>query len=319
MNLILEDVLAARTRVRHQIHKTPLLTCSKLNEELGCKLFIKAEHLQKVGAFKARGALNFIKSIAAPSGIYTTFSSGNHGQAVAWASAQVGAKAVIFMPEDASPAKVAAVEGYGGEVRRAGFSSTDRMQACMAYVEETDATVVPPYDHEAIIAGQGTAMLEILEEQPLFDVALIQCGGGGLLSGNAFVLRTLRPKSKVFACEPANADDLAQSLAKGEKQTIPFPDTIADGQRNLCVGDLNWAIIRELVSQGLTCSEAEIRQAMRLMATYTKQFLEPSGAVGLACLLAHRQRFAGKKVVIFASGGNIALPDYAAMVGKDAG
>jgi threonine dehydratase len=319
LNLILEDVLAARTRIKRKIHKTPLLQSQQLSELANCQLFIKAEHLQKVGAFKARGALNFILSVPSETRLYTTFSSGNHGQATAWAAAQVGAKAVIFMPEDASPAKVAAVKGYGGEVRFAGFSSTDRMQACLAFVESSKATVVPPYDHEAIIAGQGTGMLEVLEDVPLFDVALVPCGGGGLLSGSAFVLRTLRPKSEIFACEPENAFDLSRGLDRGEKQTIPFPDTIADGMRNLTVGDRNWALIQQHVKAGLTCSEEQIREAMRLYATFMKQFIEPSGAVSLACLLAHKERFAGKKVVIYASGGNIALPDFAALVGSHAG
>lgn len=318
MNLILEDVLAARARIKPYIHKTPLLTSQHLSKIAGCELYIKAEHLQKVGAFKARGALNFVLTQRAPSGIYTTFSSGNHGQAVSWAAAQTGAKAVIFMPEDASPVKVAAVKAYGGEVHHAGFSSVDRMQACMAFIETSKATLVPPYDHEVIIAGQGTGMLEVLEDLPLFDVALVPCGGGGLLSGSAFVLKTLRPKSQVLACEPENASDLATGLRLGEKQTIPFPNTIADGMRNLTVGDRNWQIIREHVAEGLTCSETQIREAMRLLVTFTKQMIEPSGATSLACLLAHRERFTGKKVVIYASGGNIALPDFASMVGADA-
>ena len=315
MTVILEDILAARTRIRRYIHQTPLLQSQKLSEMLGCNLYIKAEYLQKVGAFKARGVMNYLLSDTSGAEIYSTYSSGNHGQALAWGAASLKRKSIIFMPEDASPAKVAAVKGYGGEVRFAGVSSADRYNACHAYAKEVDIHIVPPFDHNWIIAGQGTAMVEIIEELPEFDAALVPCGGGGLLAGCSFVLNTLRGgKVPTYACEPAMAADLQEGLASGERKTIEFSPTIADGMRNLCVGDRNWEIIKECVPEGLACREETIVEAMRLYAIYLKNYVEPSGAATLACLMENKERFAGKTVVIVASGGNIALKDYAKMV-----
>ena len=314
MDFQLEQVMAARARIKPHIHRTALFRSRRLDELTGCNVYVKAEFQQKTGAFKARGALHFILAAHPNMREYTTFSSGNHGQAVSWAAQSVGAKATIFMPEDASSAKIAGVRAYGGEARFAGLSSSDRMQACLAYAKDSGAVVVPPYDHEAIIAGQGTVMLEILEDLPVFDAALIPTGGGGLLSGNAFVLSQLRPRTEVFACEPAAASDAAASLESGQLQKIPYPSTIADGQRNLCLGERNWSIIKDTVREGLVCEEEQIREAMRAYASYTKHVVEPSGATSLACLMANRERFAGKKVVIIASGGNIGLDTYAQLV-----
>jgi len=313
----LEDVLAARARIKRKIHKTPLLRSVQLSKLLGCELYFKAEHLQKTGSFKARGALNFLLCDPEPVETYTTYSSGNHGQALAWAAGNLGRKAVIFMPEDASPAKVSAVQGYGGEVRFAGLSSTDRMEACLAFVEGGDARVVPPYDHPFIIAGQGTAMLEVLEEKPHFDIALLPVGGGGLLSGNALTLKTLRQHIQIMACEPELAADVKASIENAELTQIAYPATVADGLRNLCLGNRNWTIIRELVSEGLCCSEQRIIEAMRYYACYLKQLVEPSGAVPLACLMENQAAFAGKTVVVYISGGNIALSDYGRLVSGD--
>jgi len=314
LRLKLEDVLAARTRIKPYIHKTPLLQSRQLSNLAGCDLRFKAEHLQKTGAFKARGALNFLVQEPESTTDCATYSSGNHGQATAWAAALLGKGARVFMPEDASPAKAAAVAGYGGKIEYAGRSSEDRRQACERYAADSGATIVPPYDNERIIAGQGTTMLEVLEDLPLFDVALIPAGGGGLLAGSSFVAHTLRRKVEIYACEPELAGDLAASLAAGELKRIDYPATIADGARNLCVGDRNWAIIRECVAGGLTCSEEGIREAMALLGLHLKQYVEPTGAVALACLLAHRDRFRGKRTVVYLSGGNAAPADYARLV-----
>lgn len=314
VSLRLEDVLAAKTRLGEDIHTTPLLRSRLLSGMLGCDIHIKAEFLQKTGAFKARGVLNFLRATPEVRGTVTTYSSGNHGQALCWAAGLHGKKAVIFMPEDASPAKVAAVRQYGGEVRRAGLSSAEREAACRAFAKESQATVVPPYDHELIIAGQGTVMLEIVDQLPLFDAVLIPTGGGGLLSGNALALGNLRHRTNVFACEPERASDARASLRAGSLQSIEYPSTIADGTRNLCLGQRNWALIQKYVHEGLVCSEDQIIEAMALYATYLKQVVEPSGAVSLACLIASRDRFKGKTVVLIASGGNIALPDYGRLI-----
>ena len=317
MAIKLEDVMAAAIRLKGTVHHTDLIYASSFSQPAGCEIYIKPEFLQKTGSFKARGAFNFCASDSSGVGEYTTYSSGNHGQAMTWAAVCSGKKATVFMPENASPAKVAAVRGYGGEVRFAGFSSADRWEACTAYAAESGAQVVPPYDHEAIIAGQGTCMLEVLKDLPHFDAALIPVGGGGLLGGCSLVLNTLRPGITVYACEAEAANDVQQSLKAGELRSIDLPDTIADGMRNLVVGDRNWEIIRRCVHGGLTCSEEGIREAMRRYATYTKSFVEPTGAVTLACLTANRALFKGKKVVLVASGGNIAIQDYARLISEN--
>ena len=314
MALILEDVLAARARIKPEIHRTPLLHSRRLSEEMGCDLYIKGEHLQKTGSFKVRGVLNFLLTTGAQSKSVTTYSSGNHGQALAWAARLRGMTATVFMPEDASPMKVAAVKGYGAKASFAGMTNQDRETACRQFAEREGALVVPPYDHKRIIAGQGSAMLEVLEDLPRFDVALLPAGGGGLLSGNAFVLNALGRPTQVFSCEPSLAEDLKLSLDAGARKRIDFPNTIADGLRSLSVGDLNWEIIQKTVRAGLTCSETSIGKAMAYYAAWLKQVVEPSGAVSLACLMENRQRFLGKKVVVFVSGGNIALADYAKLV-----
>jgi len=318
VTLRLEDVLAAKVRLGKDIHQTPLLQSRLLSEHVGCKVFIKAEFLQKVGAFKARGVLNFIRANDVAKEELTTFSSGNHGQALAWAGRLHGKEVVVFMPEDASPAKVAAVKQYGGIVHPAGLSSSDREKACRAYSEKTGAVIVPPYDHESIIAGQGTVMVEIVSQLPMFDAVLIPTGGGGLLSGNALVIASIRQHAKVFACEPLSAADAQASIRSGTLQSIGYPSTIADGARNLRLGDRNWELIRRYVTDGLACSESQIVEAMWLYGTYLKQVVEPSGALSLACLLAHRDRFRGKTVVLIASGGNIALQDYGKLMQQHA-
>lgn len=314
----LEDVLAAKTRLHGRIHRTPLLHSKQLSDRLGCEVYLKVENLQKTGSFKARGALNFLLSETEAAPVYTTFSSGNHGQALAWSAQTLGYRAVIFMPEDASHAKVAAVKGYGGEVRYAGTSSDDRRQACEAFADAEGACIVPPYDHPRIIAGQGSIMLEILEDLPLFDAAFIPVGGGGLLSGNALVAYELGRTTAIYCCEPEAAADAKASLAAGQLKRIDYPHTIADGARNLCLGNHNWAIVRETVRAGLTCSEAQIKAAMRLYAVFTKMIVEPSGALSLACLAAHCDQFTGRKVVLVVSGGNVALPQYASWIEDNA-
>ena len=315
-NLKLEDILAARARIKGQLHHTPLLRSRQLSLRLGCDLYIKAEHLQKTGAFKPRGVLNFLTAREDLPKEVTTYSSGNHGQALAWGAALREKRATVFMPEDASPVKVAAVKAYGGKVVFAGLSSDDRRKACEEFAAGSGACIVPPFDDPNIIAGQGTVVLEVIEELPLFDAMLIPTGGGGLLSGNAFVLNALRRRTRVFACEPEAAADARDSLLSGELLRIGYPDTIADGVRNLSLGTRNWEIIRKCVAGGLVCAETDIVEAMTLYAAYLKQVVEPSGAVSLACLMANRKEFLNRKVVLVASGGNIALPEFAKMVGK---
>lgn len=317
MNLKLEDVLAAKARIKPYLHKTPLRYSQQLSERLGCELYVKCENLQKTGSFKARGVTNLLLCDTSGHDTVTTYSSGNHGQALAWGAKQLGRKAVVFMPEDASPAKVSAVKGYGGDVHFAGLSSADRYQACMTWMEDHQALEVPPFDHEHIIAGQGTTMIEILEDLPQPDAVLIPAGGGGLLSGNALAAANLRSNLEIFACEPESAADVKMSLDSGERTAIEYPDTLADGLRNLCLGELNWEIVRKHVTAGLVCSEKAIKRAMAAYAQFMKLYVEPSGAVTLATLMEQPQRFAGKTVVLILSGGNVAPWDYARMVNDE--
>ncbi|CAM2009009.1 threonine ammonia-lyase [Acanthopleuribacter pedis] len=309
----LEDVLAARIRIKPFIHKTPIFSSQTLNRQLGCEVFLKAENLQKTGSFKARGVSNFLATREAIADEITTYSSGNHAQATSWAAARHQRRATVFMPEDASPAKVAAVKHYGGEVQFAGLTTQDRHDACHAYAERTGAQIVPPYDHEAIIAGQGTVSLEILEELPQFDALLLPTGGGGLCAGNAFTIRSLRQTTRVYACEPTTADDARQSLESGTLTAINFSATIADGTRALCLGDRNWALIQQHVAGGLVADDPTIIEAMRDLARYLKLIVEPSGALALACLAANREQFAGQKVVVVLSGGNINMDTYSTL------
>ena len=312
--MVLEDVLAAKARIRSWVHHTPLLRSHLLSEYLGLDLFFKAEHLQKTGSFKVRGVLNFVLS---EGGSYTkiaTYSSGNHGQAVAWAASLLNKQPVVFMPKDASEAKIAAVKGYGARVHFAGHTTEDRRRACEAFASEHDSLIIPPYDHPAIVAGQGTVMLEILTDQPDIDAVLVPTGGGGLASGNALVLKGIRQKVEIYTCEPDSAADAKASLEMGALQHRPLSTTIADGLRSLSLGQLNWELLHQYADGGLVCDEAAIREAMRLYASYLKQWVEPSGAVSLACILRNREQFSGKRVVLIISGGNISVPDFVKVV-----
>ena len=313
-NLKLEDILAARILIGRKIHKTPLLHSQKIDQILGCEVYFKAECFQKTGSFKARGASHFLANANPPSKKVTTYSSGNHGQALAWAAAAHDYEATIFMPEDASSAKQAAIKGYGGNIALAGFTSDDRYQACTKYAAQAEALIVPPYDHEWIIAGQGTLCLEVLEEMPQFDALLAPTGGGGLLSGNALALKSLRQNTNIYACEPELADDARQSIKRGSLTSITYPKTIADGARNLCLGDRNWNLIQRFVDDGLAAPEFMIISAMKKIATYLKVLVEPTGALGLACLMSHLDQFQGQRIVVVISGGNVSLETYSQLV-----
>lgn len=302
------EILAARNRLHGRIHQTPVLTSRILNEALGCDVWIKAESLQKTGSFKVRGVLNFLDTQDIGSRGVACYSSGNHGQAVAWAARGRGFPAWVFVPQDATEAKVSAIAGYGGHVEEAGVSVEERRRACESFAASQGVCVIPPFDHRAIISGQGTVMLEVLEEIPIVDAVLVPVGGGGLLAGCAVVAKTLRPNVEVIACETSDADDACRSLASGKLMENPHPPrTIADGMRHQRLGDVNWEIIQGVVDAGLICTEADVIQAMKRYAQTFKQIVEPSGAVSLGCLMAHGERFRGKRVVLIASGGNVEL------------
>ncbi|MCB1043311.1 MAG: threonine/serine dehydratase [Acidobacteria bacterium] len=312
--LQLMDILAAKSRIANHIHKTPILSSRRLNQHLGCSLSFKCEALQKTGSFKARGALNALLSQPELPYAITTYSSGNHGQALAWLAQSRDIKAFVFVPEHAPDAKLDAMRAYGAQITFAGTTVDARKQACLNFAEESRALVIPPFDDPAIMAGQGTTMIEILEDLPHLDAMLVPTGGGGLLSGVATVLRTLRPHAQVFACEPVSGNDAQLSLQAGEPVTIPGPKTMADGVLHVRLGDLTWPVISQLVTGGLTCSEDSIVEAMRLCHRYLKLVAEPTGVLGLACLLEHRDQFAGKQLATVVTGGNISPQTYGKLI-----
>jgi threonine dehydratase len=302
----LTDVRAAHDRIRPFVHRTPVLTCSAINALASARVFFKCENFQKVGAFKIRGATNAVQSLseeAAARGV-VTHSSGNHAAALALAAHRRGIPAYIVMPSNAPPNKREAVAGYGGRITFCEPTQAAREATCAGLVRQTGATLVHPYDDDAVIAGQGTAALELLEEVPDLDAILAPVGGGGLLSGTLIAAKGVRPHVRVIGCEPALADDAAASLQEGRIVPARPPITIADGLRT-SLGERTFPIIRELVETIALAEEAEIRAALRLMLERMKVVVEPSSAVPLAALLHRPLGLAGKRVGIIVSGGNL--------------
>ncbi|MGM0898979.1 MAG: threonine ammonia-lyase [Bacillota bacterium] len=312
----LEDVERARSRIRGQIHETPILSSQSLQEKWGRKIFFKAEHLQKTGSFKIRGATNAVtNAVAGGAKLVTAASSGNHGQAVAYVAAQLGISSIIVVPTDASGAKVAAIEAYGGYVEYCGTTSAERIPRAKSLANEQGGVYIPPYDHVDVIAGQGTAGLEILEQMPDVEMIVVPVGGGGLISGILAAVKAKRPDVLVIGAEPMLANDTALSLENGEITSIGPTDTIADGLRTSQPGDLTFPIVRELIDGLVLVEEDEIIQAMRDIAVRTKQLVEPSGAVAAAAVMAGKAGTANQKIVAVISGGNIDLSRLAPLLG----
>ena len=306
----LADVRAAAERIKGIVHRTPVMTSDTLDRLSGRRLFFKCENLQKVGAFKYRGATNAVLRLSdaeAARGV-VTHSSGNHAQALALAARVRGVPAYIVMPRTAPAVKKAAVEGYGGKVTLCEPNLAAREEAANKLVAETGATLIPPFDHPDVIAGQGTAALELLEEVPDLDAIITPVGGGGLLSGCTIAAKGVKPSLRMFAAEPLGADDAARSKAAGEWQPQTAPNTIADGLLT-STGALTWPVIRDQVERVFTVTDDEIRAAMRLVWERMKLIVEPSGAVGAAVVLgAAFKALAGvNKVGIVFSGGNVSL------------
>jgi threonine dehydratase len=305
-----EDVLAAAARIRGLAHRTPVMTCEALDALAGRKIFLKCENLQKVGAFKFRGASHAVSRLGdeeARRGV-VTHSSGNHAQALALAARLRGIPAWIVMPTDAPGVKRRAVEGYGATVVPCVPTLAARESTAAEVVSRTGATLIPPYNHPDIIAGQGTAALELLEEVPGLDVVIAPVGGGGLMSGTCVATRGRSPQTRLFGAEPAGADDAARSLAAGQLLPQTGPKTIADGLKT-GLGDLTWPILRDHLEGIVTVSEEEIIAATRLLWERAKLVVEPSGAVPLAALLGSRRGVFGeaKRVGVIVSGGNLDL------------
>ncbi len=304
----LADVEAARRRIAPYVHRTPVLTSSSLDARVGARLFFKCETFQKVGAFKARGAfarLTLLTPEERRRGV-VAFSSGNHAQAVALAARTLGIPATIVMPHDAPALKLAATRGYGAAVRVYDRASESREAIATDIVEREGRILVPPFDDPAVIAGQGTAALELLEDAPDLDAVVVPCGGGGLLSGVAVVATDLRPGISVWGVEPEAGDDFRRSLEAGRPVEIPVPATIADCLQTTRAGAHTFAIVSALAAGILTVSDLHLRVAMSVLFTRMKLVVEPGAAAGCAALLAGRvPGAAGRRVGVILSGGNV--------------
>lgn len=302
------DIRATHNRIAPFIHRTPVLRSSMLDNLTGAKLFFKCENLQKIGAFKIRGAINVVKSLHSDilSRGLCTHSSGNHAQAVAYAARQAGVPAYIVMPSNAPDVKKAAVEGYGAEITFCEPTLAARESTAAAIVERTGATFIHPFDDYRIIAGQGTAAKELLEDTERMDILLAPVGGGGLLAGTALAAKNFSMGVKVIGCEPAGADDAFRSFRDKDLYSSINPKTIADGLLT-GLGERNFPIILNHVHDIVTCSEEAIIQAMRLIWERMKIVVEPSSAVPLACVLEDKIDLRGKHVGIILSGGNVDL------------
>ena len=298
----------ARERIAGKASVTPVLTSSTLDEQSGARLYFKCENFQKAGAFKARGATNAVFALPealAARGV-ATHSSGNHAAALSRAARLRGIRAYIVMPDNAPQAKRAAVARYGGEISWCQPTLAARESTAREIVAATGATLVHPYDNLMVMAGQGTAALELLREVPDLDVILCPVGGGGLLSGTAVAAKTLKPSIRVIGVEPAGADDAARSFRAGRIFPSTHPDTIADGLRS-CLGELPFAEIRRRVDDITTVTDEAIVRAMRQLWEVLKIIVEPSGAVPYAALLGEHTELRGRRVGIILSGGNLDL------------
>jgi threonine dehydratase len=302
------DIEAAARRIAAEVRRTPVMTCPMLDAELGAQLFFKCENLQEMGAFKLRGASNAVLSLpdAALRRGVATHSSGNHGTALALAARRRGLPACVVMPENSSAFKQRAVAEHGAKIILCAPTQAAREAALEKYVADTGATVVHPYNDPAIMAGQGTAALELHEQIPDLDVVLAPLGGGGLLSGTAVATRTLRPKAQVVGVEPRGADDAWRSLQAGRIEPVPHPETVADGLR-ATIGTLTFKVIRADVDQVLRVDDPAIIAAMRFVWERMKIVIEPSAAVVVAALRERLLDVSGKRVGVILSGGNLDL------------
>src|ERR1700674_2391704 len=317
LSVSLADVRAARERIAGRVHRTPVFPSRRLDALAGCRMFFKCELFQRAGAFKARGAFSRLTllSPAERAGGVVAFSSGNHAQAVALAARELGLRATIVMPADAPAQKVAATRGYGARVVSYDRAAGDREEIARRIVAEEGAVLVPPFDDDAVIAGQGTLALELLEEVPELQVVVAPCGGGGLLSGIAVAGRGVQPRLRLFGVEPEAGDDMKRSLAAGEPVTVPLPATIADALMTMRPAARTLAIVRALAEDVLTVADLELRRAMALLASRLKLVVEPGGAAGVAALLHGKvPAVAGLPVGVVLSGGNVDLERFGSLI-----
>jgi len=311
-----EDVAAAAARIEGHAHRTPVLRSRTADEELGAEVFFKCENLQRMGAFKFRGAFNALSKFdqrQRRAGV-VAFSSGNHAQAIALAARILGMPATIVMPHDAPAAKVAATKGYGGQVVIYDRYKDDREQIGRDLAEKHGLTLIPPYDHPDVIAGQGTAAKELYEEVGPLDAFFAPMGGGGLISGSALSTRALSPQCKVYGVEPEAGNDGQQSFRSGEIVHIDTPKTIADGAQTQHLGQHTFPIIRRDVDDVLTASDAQLVEAMRFFAQRMKMVVEPTGCLGFAAAREMKAQLRGKRIGVLISGGNIDVERFGALL-----
>lgn len=304
----------AAQRIEGLAHRTPILTSAYFNRQTGAELFFKCENFQKVGAFKFRGACNAIGALSAEQGRrgIVTHSSGNHGQAVALAARLKGYPAIVVMPANAARVKIEAVREYGAEIVFCEPTTPARAAAVERVLAERGGVFIPPYDHPDVIAGQGTAALELMRDVPDLDIVIAPVGGGGLISGTAIAAKHLRPECRVIAAEPANADDAARSFRSGKIEPVATTTTIADGLRS-SLGELTFAVICRHVDDVVTVSEMAIIDAMRQVWERMKIIIEPSCAVPLAAILDGKVEVRGKRVGLIITGGNVDLDALAGL------
>ena len=308
-----DDVRAAAERIRPLARRTPVQSSAGFDAAAGVKTFFKCENLQRGGAFKIRGAANLVLSLPAAElakGV-VAYSSGNHAQATAIAAAHVGTAATIVMPEDAPRSKMEATRARGAKVVTYNRFTESREAIAAAILKETGATLVPPFDHPMIMAGQGTAALEMLEETGPVDALIAPIGGGGLLSGCATIAKDLLPSIRIFGAEPEGANDTFLSMAAGDRVTVPHPDTIADGLRAPKPGELTFPVLKRLVERVILVSDAELREAVKFMLLRLKILVEPSGAAPVAAVLFRKLPPDVQSIGVVLSGGNVDFEDLA--------
>jgi threonine dehydratase len=316
------DVERAAERIRGQAHRTPVLTSRRVDAEVGASVFFKCENFQRMGAFKFRGAFNALSRFDADqrrAGV-VAFSSGNHAQAVALSARILDIPATILMPHDAPPSKLAATRGYGADVVEYDRYQEDREEIGRRLAAERGVTLVPPYDHPDVIAGQGTATRELFDEVGDLDALFVPLGGGGLLSGATLAARALSPGCRIYGVEPEAGDDVRQSLAAGSIVHIPAPTTIADGAQTQHVGVLPFEILRGAAGPGIdavhTASDAELVDAMRVFAATLKIVVEPTGCLGFAAVRRLGPELARQRVGVLISGGNVDLARFSALLAE---
>jgi threonine dehydratase len=309
-----DDVARAHERIKPQARRTPALTSATVDALTGASVFFKCENFQRMGAFKFRGAFNALSQLKDSKGV-VAFSSGNHAQAVALSGKLLGIKTVIVMPHDAPQVKLEATRGYGAEVVQY-VKHEDRESLAAKLASERGLTLIPPFDHPHIIAGQGTAAKELIEDVGALDVLMVPCGGGGLLSGCSIAAKHLAPKCKVVGVEPAAGDDATQSFVKKRLIAIAVPETIADGARTPSLGKLTFPIVLRNVDDMLTVTDAELTRAMFFLWERMKIVVEPTGALAFAALFNKKLDAKGLRVGVVLSGGNVDLRWAAAQINK---